>query len=89
MLIALVGFLFFVCPCFSCEFYLCHSADEIVFSDGEAKDSESEYDDDDTVFAASESKHVDAASDTTLTEEVHDTGDFNKLPLITVVFMLI
>lgn len=41
------------------------------------------------VSAASKCKHVDAASDTTLTEEVHDTGDFSKLALITIVFMMI
>ncbi|KAI3354578.1 hypothetical protein L3Q82_019083, partial [Scortum barcoo] len=52
--------------------------DQIAVSDAEAKDSEGESDDSGTAVIESEcgtTESVDAVSDSTVTEQVHDTGD--------------
>ncbi|KAI3351331.1 hypothetical protein L3Q82_005874 [Scortum barcoo] len=58
--------------------------DEIALSDTEAKDSMSESDDSGTAFTeCATSEPVDAATDSTVTEQVHDAGDFEAVSLVT------
>lgn len=78
-----------ICTLSSFDFYSHHFLDEIVFSDAEAKNSENGSDDGATEFmTATESgtsEPVVAASESAITEQVHDTEDFGKLPYLILV----
>lgn len=81
-----------MCTLSSFDLYSHHIPEEIVFSDDEAKDGENESDDSGTEFTTATEcetrEPVDAASESTVTEPLHDTGGFGKLPYTILVFLM-